>query len=89
MVEALSREADRAEMRERFAKDAAISDIETMESVLPDRFMSSPKSRTIPPLRVSEERRADAESVFASGETLSDHTVTETAIRHQREEDYH
>jgi predicted transcriptional regulator len=32
MVEALSREADRAEMRERFAKDAAISELETMES---------------------------------------------------------
>ena len=34
-------------------------------------FMSSVKSRTIPPLRVSEELRADAESVLAPGETLS------------------
>ena len=33
--------------------------------------MSSGKSRTIPPLRVSEELRADAESVLAPGETLS------------------
>jgi hypothetical protein len=32
MVEALNQEADRAEIRERFAKDAAISEIETMES---------------------------------------------------------
>jgi hypothetical protein len=32
LVEALSQEADRAEIRERFAKDAAISEIETMES---------------------------------------------------------
>jgi predicted transcriptional regulator len=37
----------------------------------PDLFMSSTKSRTIPPLRVSEELRADAESVLAPGETLS------------------
>jgi hypothetical protein len=34
-------------------------------------FMSHAKSRTIPPLRVSEELRADAESVLAPGETLS------------------
>jgi predicted transcriptional regulator len=34
-------------------------------------FMSSAKSRTIPPLRVSEELRADAESVLTPGETLS------------------
>lgn len=33
--------------------------------------MSSVKSRTIPPLRVSEELRADVESVLAPGETLS------------------
>jgi hypothetical protein len=33
--------------------------------------MSDPKSRTIPPLRVSEQLRADAESVLAPGETLS------------------
>src|ERR1700732_2190160 len=33
--------------------------------------MSSTKSRTIPPLRVSEALRADAESVLAPGETLS------------------
>jgi predicted transcriptional regulator len=32
MVEALSQEADRAEIRELFAKDAAISETETMES---------------------------------------------------------
>ena len=32
MVEALSQEADRAEIRERFAKDAAISESEAMES---------------------------------------------------------
>lgn len=32
MVEVLSQEADRAEIRERFAKDAAISEIETMQS---------------------------------------------------------
>jgi predicted transcriptional regulator len=32
MVEALSQEADRAEIRERFAKDAAISERETIES---------------------------------------------------------
>ncbi len=32
MVDALSREADRAEIRERFAKDAAVSESETMES---------------------------------------------------------
>src|SRR3984885_12565432 len=36
-----------------------------------EQFMSSAKSRTIPPLRVSEELRADAESVLAPGETLS------------------
>jgi hypothetical protein len=34
-------------------------------------FVSSAKSRTIPPLRVSEKLRADAESVLAPGETLS------------------
>ena len=33
--------------------------------------MSDVKSRTIPPLRVSERLRADAESVLAPGETLS------------------
>jgi len=33
--------------------------------------MPSTKSRTIPPLRVSEQLRADAESVLAPGETLS------------------
>lgn len=33
--------------------------------------MSSAKSRTIPPLRVSEQLRADAESVLVPGETLS------------------
>jgi hypothetical protein len=33
--------------------------------------MSNAKSRTIPPLRVSEQLRADAESVLAPGETLS------------------
>ena len=33
--------------------------------------MSGAKSRTIPPLRVSEQLRADAESVLAPGETLS------------------
>lgn len=33
--------------------------------------MSNTKSRTIPPLRVSEQLRADAESVLAPGETLS------------------
>jgi hypothetical protein len=33
--------------------------------------MSETKSRTIPPLRVSEQLRADAESVLAPGETLS------------------
>ncbi len=33
--------------------------------------MSDPKSRTIPPLRVSEQLRADAESVLAPGESLS------------------
>jgi hypothetical protein len=33
--------------------------------------MSTAKSRTIPPLRVSEQLRADAESVLAPGETLS------------------
>jgi hypothetical protein len=33
--------------------------------------MSSAKSRTIPPLRVSEQLRADAEAVLAPGETLS------------------
>jgi len=32
MVEALSQEADRAEIRERFANDAAVSETETMES---------------------------------------------------------
>jgi predicted transcriptional regulator len=32
MVEALSQEADRAENRERFANDAAVSETETMES---------------------------------------------------------
>lgn len=32
MVEALSQEAGRAELRERFAKDAAISEAETMRS---------------------------------------------------------
>jgi hypothetical protein len=36
-----------------------------------EMFMSNLKSRTIPPLRVSEELRADAESVLAPGETLS------------------
>jgi hypothetical protein len=33
--------------------------------------MPTAKSRTIPPLRVSEQLRADAESVLAPGETLS------------------
>lgn len=33
--------------------------------------MADPKSRTIPPLRVSEQLRADVESVLAPGETLS------------------
>jgi hypothetical protein len=33
--------------------------------------MADAKSRTIPPLRVSEQLRADAESVLAPGETLS------------------
>jgi hypothetical protein len=33
--------------------------------------MPAAKSRTIPPLRVSEQLRADAESVLAPGETLS------------------
>jgi hypothetical protein len=33
--------------------------------------MSTSKPRTIPPLRVSEQLRADAESVLAPGETLS------------------
>jgi hypothetical protein len=33
MVEVLSQEAGRPEIRERFAKDAAISETETMESV--------------------------------------------------------
>jgi predicted transcriptional regulator len=32
MIEALSREADRAESRERFANDAAVSESEAMES---------------------------------------------------------
>jgi predicted transcriptional regulator len=32
MVEALSQEADRAERRERFARDAALSERETLES---------------------------------------------------------
>jgi predicted transcriptional regulator len=33
--------------------------------------MSANRSRTLPPLRVSEQLRADAESVLAPGETLS------------------
>jgi hypothetical protein len=33
--------------------------------------MATGKSRTIPPLRVSEQLRYDAESVLAPGETLS------------------
>lgn len=33
--------------------------------------MSNAKSRTIPPLRVSQQLRSDAESVLAPGETLS------------------
>jgi predicted transcriptional regulator len=33
--------------------------------------MAGAKSRTMPPLRVSEQLRADAESVLAPGETLS------------------
>jgi predicted transcriptional regulator len=33
--------------------------------------MAGAKPRTIPPLRVSEQLRADAESVLAPGETLS------------------
>ena len=33
--------------------------------------MSTNKPRTIPPLRVSEKLRSDAESVLAPGETLS------------------
>jgi hypothetical protein len=33
--------------------------------------MPGAKSRTFPPLRVSEQLRADAESVLAPGETLS------------------
>jgi hypothetical protein len=36
-----------------------------------ETLMSSAKSRTIPPLRVSEALRADAESVLAPGETIS------------------
>jgi hypothetical protein len=34
-------------------------------------FMSGVKSRTIPPLRVSEQLRADAEGVLGPDETLS------------------
>jgi hypothetical protein len=34
-------------------------------------MMASAKSRTIPPLRVSEQLRADAEAVLGPGETLS------------------
>jgi predicted transcriptional regulator len=34
-------------------------------------MMTGVKSRTIPPLRVSEKLRADAEGVLAPGETLS------------------
>jgi predicted transcriptional regulator len=34
-------------------------------------MMTGVKSRTIPPLRVSEQLRADAESVLGPGETLS------------------
>jgi hypothetical protein len=33
--------------------------------------MAGGRTRTLPPLRVSEEMRADAESVLAPGETLS------------------
>jgi len=33
--------------------------------------VSTTKSRTIPPLRVSEQLRADVESVLEPGETLS------------------
>ena len=33
--------------------------------------MSGSRTRTLPPLRVSEELRADAESVLAPGESLS------------------
>lgn len=33
--------------------------------------MSAGRSRTLPPLRVSEKMRADAESVLTPGETLS------------------
>jgi len=36
-----------------------------------ERPVAGAKSRTIPPLRVSEQLRADAESVLAPGETLS------------------
>jgi predicted transcriptional regulator len=36
-----------------------------------ERNMSAGRSRTLPPLRVSEKMRADAESVLTPGETLS------------------
>ncbi len=36
-----------------------------------ENLVTNVKSRTIPPLRVSEQLRADAESVLAPGETLS------------------
>jgi hypothetical protein len=56
-----------------FAKLAQKTPVEYDVSQLrcTELFMSSAKSRTIPPLRVSEELRADAESVLAPGETLS------------------
>lgn len=41
--------------------------------------MSDPKSRTIPPLRVSEKMRSDAESVLAPGETLSSFVMESVA----------
>jgi hypothetical protein len=48
-----------------------LSDITYRDCDAQELFMSSAKSRTIPPLRVSEELRADAESVLVPGETLS------------------
>ena len=36
-----------------------------------ENLVTNVKSRTIPPLRVSEQLRADVESVLAPGETLS------------------
>jgi hypothetical protein len=66
-----SRRYGAAKPHSRDLRENPLSDIMYRNCDARELFMSSAKSRTIPPLRVSEELRADAESVLAPGETLS------------------